>query len=414
MEILDLLIAASNPVLKVLLLTALGSFLSTDRINILGKDAKHHLNRVVFFVFFPALVGSNLAKTVTYESMIKLWFMPVNIFITYLIGSALGWMLIQITRPPSHIRGLILGSCAAGNIGNLLFIIIPSICRDKGSPFGAPDVCSRYGVAYSSLSSAIGSIYLWSYVYNIVRISSSKCSEEIDGSISESSEEPSKVLNGSCTEPLLSKDLPVLEYRADHFALPYASLEERRKVPISVKFRQYLKMLSEKINLKTLFAPSTTAAIVGFSVGTVPQIKRLMIGESAPLRVIGDSASLLGEGAIPAITLIMGGNLLRGLRGSEIHASIIVGIIVVRYIALPLLGILVIKGALHIGLVYPDPLYMFILHLHFAVPPAINIGTITQLFGAGERECSVILLWGYGLASVSLTIWASFFMWILA
>ncbi|XP_042507351.1 protein PIN-LIKES 1-like isoform X2 [Macadamia integrifolia] len=352
MEILDLLIAASNPVLKVLLLTALGSFLSTDRINILGKDAKHHLNRVVFFVFFPALVGSNLAKTVTYESMIKLWFMPVNIFITYLIGSALGWMLIQITRPPSHIRGLILGSCAAGNIGNLLFIIIPSICRDKGSPFGAPDVCSRYGVAYSSLSSAIGSIYLWSYVYNIVRISSSKCSEEIDGSISESSEEPSKVLNGSCTEPLLSKDLPVLEYRADHFALPYASLEERRKVPISVKFRQYLKMLSEKINLKTLFAPSTTAAIVGFSVGTVPQIKRLMIGESAPLRVIGDSASLLGEGAIPAITLIMGGNLLRG--------------------------------------------------------------TITQLFGAGERECSVILLWGYGLASVSLTIWASFFMWILA
>ncbi|XP_042507101.1 protein PIN-LIKES 1-like isoform X2 [Macadamia integrifolia] len=411
MAILDLFITASIPVLKVLLVTVLGSFLALDRINILGEDARKHMNRVVFFVFFPALVATDLAKTITYESMIKLWFVPLNVLMTYLIGSALGWVLIQISRPPSHLRGLILGCCAAGNMGPMFMIIIPAVCSEKGSPFGAPDVCNTNGLAYSSLSMAIGAIFLWSYVYNLVRVSS-KSTEGIDGSTN--SEEPSKVLNGSSTEPLLPKGSPVLKNQTDHFALPCSSVEERPQVPISVKFRQYLQMLSEKLSLKTLFVPSTTAAIIGFFIGVVPQIQRLMIGESAPLRVIEDSASLLGEGAIPAITLIMGGNLLRGLKGSDIHASLIVGIVVVRYIAFPLLGILVIKGALHFGLVHPDPLYMFFLLLHFAVPPALNIGTITQFFGAGERECSVIMLWTYGLASVSLTLWSTFFLWFVA
>ncbi|KAM0067881.1 hypothetical protein Hdeb2414_s0002g00066501 [Helianthus debilis subsp. tardiflorus] len=41
-------------------------------------------------------------------------------------------------------------------------------------------------------------------------------------------------------------------------------------------------------------------------------------------------------------------------------------------------------------------------------------GTITQSFGAGESDCSVIMLWTYGLASISLTLWSSFFMWLVA
>jgi predicted permease len=105
---------------------------------------------------------------------------------------------------------------------------------------------------------------------------------------------------------------------------------------------------------------------------------------------------------------------LPGLHGSGIQKSLVVGIVVVRYIALPLTGILIIRGAHQIGLVHPDPLYQFILLLQYAVPPAMNIGTITQLFGTGESECSVIMLWTYGLASISLTVWSTIFMWLVA
>lgn len=75
----------------------------------------------------------------------------------------------------------------------------------------------------------------------------------------------------------------------------------------------------------------------------------------------------------------MGGNLLKGLTGSGIQKSLLVGIIGVRYIALPLIGIAVVKGAIHLGLVQHDPLYQFVLLLQFALPPAMNIGMLIQL-----------------------------------
>lgn len=74
----------------------------------------------------------------------------------------------------------------------------------------------------------------------------------------------------------------------------------------------------------------------------------------------------------------MGGNLLKGLTGSGIQKSLLLGIIVVRYIALPLIGIVVVKGAIRLGLVQHDPLYQFVLLLQFALPPAMNIGKLIQ------------------------------------
>lgn len=206
MKILDLFIAAFIPVLKVLLLTALGLFLALDRIDILGDLARQHLNKViltakkfqmmlyfflkkiltkacqavkgfgsfnvvqvVFFVFNPALVGSSLADHITAEGIgmlwvcilyetcavssifllffwssyhlfsfssvnslkvafknkIKLcrWFMPLNILITYIVGSALGWIVLKTTKAPYDLWGLVLGCCAAGSFPSLALLL---------------------------------------------------------------------------------------------------------------------------------------------------------------------------------------------------------------------------------------------------------------------------------------------------
>jgi hypothetical protein len=50
MGLLELFITASIPVLKVLLITALGSYLALDGVDILGEDARKHLNTVSFFI----------------------------------------------------------------------------------------------------------------------------------------------------------------------------------------------------------------------------------------------------------------------------------------------------------------------------------------------------------------------------
>ncbi|XP_048425752.1 protein PIN-LIKES 1-like isoform X2 [Pyrus x bretschneideri] len=366
MELKQLLVTALIPVLKVLSITALGSYLALDRVNILGEVTRKNLNTVVFYVFGPALVSSNVAQTSTYQNMVKMWFIPVNILITFIIGSILGCLLIQLIRPPAHLRGLVLGCCAA----------VPEVCKEKGSPFGAPDVCHMYAMGYASLSMAVGDFYVWSYVYNIVRISSRRGNQDYNQSVERSS----------------TSD----------------------QATTSRKLEQRIVMVLQKINLKSIFAPSTIGALVGFPIGVIPQIRKLFLGDGAPLRVIQDTAYLLGDGAIPSLILIIGGNLLKGLRGSGIQKSLVVGIIVVRYVALPLIGILVVKGALKFGLVHSDPLYLFVLLLQFSLPPAMNIGIMTQVFGAGENECSVIMLWTYAFASLSLTFWSAAFMWLVA
>lgn len=45
--------------------------------------------------------------------------------------------------------------------------------------------------------------------------------------------------------------------------------------------------------------------------------------------------------------------------------------------ALPLIGIAVIKAARSLGLVGSDALYQFILMLQFALPPAMSVGNAT-------------------------------------
>ncbi|KAL2999783.1 hypothetical protein AAZX31_09G178300 [Glycine max] len=371
MGFIKLFSVASFPVIKVLLITALGLFLALDNISILGEDARKKVNQLVFYVFNPSLVGSNLAKTITFESVVKLWFMPVNILGTFILGSALGWILIKMTRPPKRMEGLILGCCSA------------AICKQEGSPFGEPDLCNQYGMAYAALSMAIGAVFLWSYVYNLMRISSSRIQNE----------------------DRTSNDSSMLKASAD----------------ISVShphnFSKTLNTTKGTVdNAYTILLPETNSEekIAGFIIGVVPQIRNFMIGNNAPLHVVEDSASMLGEAAIPTVTLIMGANLLKGLKGTTAPVWTIVGIVVVRYIFLPLLGIAVVKGAMHLSLVHSDALYQFVLLLQYALPPAMNIGTIAQLFGSGESECSVIMLWTYALASIAVTLWSTFFMWLVS
>ncbi|KAJ8771045.1 hypothetical protein K2173_023370 [Erythroxylum novogranatense] len=415
MGIGKLVIAAFMPVLKVLLLTAIGAFLAVDGVDILSVDARKHLNNVVFSVFNPALVGSNLAKYITFRSMVLLWFMPLNILITFILGSLLGWLLIKTTKAPQDLWGLVLGCCAAGNLGNMPLIIIPAVCKESGSPFGDVDVCYNHGLLYVSISMAIGAIYMWSYVYNIMRVYSRKVSAgsklvSLTYDVKSVAETPTTC----CKGPLLPlNNESINAATADQLEHEYTTPEENEKVPFVVQFKQGLQRIRTRLNLGSLFAPSTTGAIVGFIVGLIPEFRKILIGDTAPLRALEGSASLLGDAAIPTVTLIVGGNLLKGLKGSGIQLSIVAGIILVRYIFLPIFGIGVIKSAVHFGFVPSDPLYQFVLLLQYALPPAMNIGTMTQLFGAGEGECSVILLTTYALASVSLTLWSAFFMWLV-
>ncbi|KAG7659781.1 Membrane transport protein [Arabidopsis suecica] len=398
MKLLELFIASSKPVVETLLITSVGFYLALDTVNLLGHDARKHLNNIVFYVFSPSLIGSRLADSVTYESLVKMWFMPVNVLLTFMIGSLLGWIVIVITKPPSQLRGLIISCCASGNLGTMPLIIIPAICKEKGGPFGDSESCEKYGMGYVTLSMTAGTVYSWTYIYNLMRVLSNSPVETHTHSIESNYDD-------SCKVQLISSKEEEKE-------------EDNHQVGRWEEVKQRVVSLSKKVNLGSIFAPATIAAIIALVIGLITPLRNLIIGTVAPFRVIQDSLTLLGDGAIPAMTLILGGNLLKGMRRSEVRSSemknsCIIGVLVARYILLPVSGVLLVRGAYKLDLVTSEPLYQFVLLLQYAVPPAMNLGTKTQLFGAGESECSVIMLWTYSLAAVSLTVWPTFFMWLV-
>ncbi|XP_035838709.1 protein PIN-LIKES 3 isoform X2 [Helianthus annuus] len=386
MEFLDLFVVSLNPVLKTLLITVVGLLLAIPRIDILGDVARHHLNNVVYYVFNPALTGGSLADTVTATSIVSLWFMPVNILLTFILGSGLGWALVKITRTPEDLHGLVVGSCAAGNHGHLLLIIIPAVCEEDNSPFGDKLTCSANGQGLVSLSMAINAIYIWTYVYNIIWKYGNLSGKDIAKASTISIDCSGRTLDmfrENYTEALLQSrqssfndcEDPDDEYsEVQEHNIAVEDVPEKKETLLT-KIKAHLEALSDKINLKMWFTPTTNATAT-----------------------------------VPAMTLIVGANLLKGMKKSGVGVWLMIGILAVRYVALPIVGFGVVKAAQHVGFVGSDSLYVFILLIQYSVPPAMAIGTITQLFEVGESECSVIMLWTYGMAAIALTLWSTFFM----
>nr|KJB60463.1 hypothetical protein B456_009G306300 [Gossypium raimondii] len=289
MGFLDLLVVALVPILKVLLVTGVGLFLGIEKINLLGPEARDYLNKIVFYVLSPCLLFSNLAETITYKSLVTLWFMPLNVLLTFLVGSALGWILAKLTKTPRHLQGIVIGCCSTGNLGNLLLIVFPDICDESNSPFSKLSTCSTDAEAYASLSMAVGAIFTWAYAYPLV---SSYVIKNTEHSSIQSSE-PSP---DSCTEPLLSpSDSQISEDNSVVLELPLTNMQDGKKMSFKEKIAGCIKCITSKIDLEKVFVPSTVASIAGLIIGIVSPFRKVLIADNAPLRVINSSAALIGH-----------------------------------------------------------------------------------------------------------------------
>ncbi|CAL5082769.1 unnamed protein product [Urochloa decumbens] len=425
MGFFSLFLVASMPIIQVLLIGVVGAYLASGFSNVLTTSARRDMNKVVFTVFTPSLMFASLAKTVTLEDVISWWFMPVNIAITFIVGGILGWIACNILKPPQHFRGLIMAFCSAGNLGNLLLIIVPAACDEDGNPFGKDkSICRSRGISYSSLSMALGGLFIWTYTYSLMQKSGKLYHKMQSKSIqcpADSDEEH------SAEDPELAKRDAGPSYNDEEAPLPTSVRPEEQtdenpmEAPLlscesDVADKGFWTNLKDTVHqfVEELMAPPTISALIGFVVGLVPWLKSLIIGNGAPFKVLQDSLQLMGDGTIPCITLILGGNLTQGLKKSGLKKSVIVTIICIRFVIMPLIGITVVHAAYGVGFLSHDPLYRYVLMVQFALPPAMNIGTMAQLFDVAQEECSVIFLWTYLVAAVALTTWSTIFMSVLS
>ncbi|KAL8158787.1 LOW QUALITY PROTEIN: hypothetical protein V2J09_000324 [Rumex salicifolius] len=445
--------AASMPILQVLIIGGLGAFMATGYSNLLPADTRRSLNKVSLSLSTPLFSSSFLSyyKNIRTKSKhiydkiadcvydlhsvphiilgskqalsLNVWFMPINVGLTFLFGGIFGWIAVKLLKPEPHLEGLIIACCSAGNLGNLMLIIVPAICNEHGSPFGDHEACRSVGLSYSSFSMAVtslhhhqssssrawlgicnaddlllGGFYIWTYTFHLVRSSSIRYQESM-----QPHKDPNRDVDADEKTQLLSDCVSV--------ALPPPSqLDDTQN---QLRRQEDDELVVEK-HKGVHVSDIGGAHMFGLVFGAVPWLKGLIIGESAPFHVIQDCFQLLGNGTIPCITLILGGNLTQGFKRSKLKRWMILGVLVVKYLAMPMIGAGVVRAASLLGFLPHDPLYHFVLMIQFTLPPAMNIGTMAQLFDVGQEECSVLYLWTYLVAAFALTFWATVYMWILS
>lgn len=68
------------------------------------------------------------------------------------------------------------------------------------------------------------------------------------------------------------------------------------------------------------------------------------------------------------------------MRTSKLKVPVIIGVVIVKYVMLPVMGLYVVQTAESFGILPSDPLFHYVLLLQFTMPPGMNIGKKQSFF----------------------------------
>ncbi|XP_048318550.1 protein PIN-LIKES 2 isoform X2 [Ziziphus jujuba] len=424
--------SAIVPLMKLISLTLIGLFLAHPKTQMIPRATFKLLSKLVFALFLPCLIFTELGESITLDNFVRWWFIPVNVLISTAIGCVLGYLVVIVCRPPPQLTRFTIIMTAFGNTGNLPLAVVGSVCHSAENPFGAH--CNSRGVAYVSFAQWVAVILVYTLVYHMM-----EPPEEYYEIVEEGVEIQEQPAVNNVSRPLLVEaEWPGIEDKeTEHSKTPFIarifkSISSVSQSALSdVDFSgeaggggsprsirclaeprvvRRIRIVAEQTPIKHILQPPTIASLLAIIIGTIPQLKGFFFGYDAPLLFVTDSLEILAGAMVPSVMLILGGMLAEGPNESKLGLRTTIGISVARLVLLPLLGIGVVALADKLNfLVAGDSMYRFVLLLQYTTPTAILLGAIASLRGYAVSEASALLFWQHVwcLFHVQLKWWLS-------
>uniref|UniRef100_A0A7N0ZZN2 Auxin efflux carrier family protein n=1 Tax=Kalanchoe fedtschenkoi TaxID=63787 RepID=A0A7N0ZZN2_KALFE len=431
-------VIAVMPLMKLLTLTVVGLVLAHPRFQMIPRATFKLLSKLVFALFLPCLIFTQLGESITLDSLARWWFIPVNVLISTLTGFILGFLVVMICQPPPQFVRFTIVMTAFGNTGNLPLALVGSVCRGSDNPFGLD--CDRKGVAYVSFAQWVSVILVYTLVYhmmepplqyyelveennendngndNEIQIEEQRPSLDLSRPLLVEAEWPGmddKETTHSKT-PFIARVFNSLSGRSQS-AFPDLDLTVERdggSSPRSItcmaepRVVRRMRTVAKQTPIRHILQPPTIASLLAIVIGLVPQMRSLVFGDDAPLSFVTDSLEIIGAAMVPSVMLILGGMLAEGPNQSALGLRTTVGIIVARLLVLPVIGIGIVVSANKLNLVLlDDPMYNFVLLVQYNTPSAILLAAIARLRGYALAEASAILFWQHVMALFSLSLY---------
>ncbi|OAY31730.1 protein PIN-LIKES 2 [Manihot esculenta] len=430
------LATAIVPLMKLISLTIIGLILAHPKSQIIPKATFKLLSKLVFALFLPCLIFTELGESITLENFALWWFIPVNVLVSTIIGFFLGLLVVAICKPPPQFNRFTIIMTAFGNTGNLSLAIVGSVCHTKDSPFGAH--CHSRGVAYVSFAQWVAVILVYTLVYHMME-PPLQFYEIVGEGIEIEEQRPAT----DVSRPLLVEaEWPGIEDKeTEHAKTPFiarifnsisnlsqtnfpdidlsgdGSANSPRSIRCLAEPRvvRRIRIVAEETPIRHILQPPTIASLLAIIIGMVPQLKAFVFGYDAPLSFITDSLEILGGAMVPSVMLILGGMLAEGPNESTLGLRTTIGISVARLLVLPLLGIGIVALADKLNfLVQGDSMYRFVLLLQYTTPSAILLGAIASLRGYAVKEASALLFWQHVFALLSLSLYIVIYFKLLS
>ncbi|KAL1322010.1 hypothetical protein HN51_066916 [Arachis hypogaea] len=406
-SVLDSIKIAVLPIAKVFTMCFLGFLMASKYVNILPASGRKLLNGLVFTLLLPCLIFSQLGQAVTLEKMLAWWFIPVNVVLSSISGSIIGFIVASIIRPPYPFFKFTIVHIGIGNIGNVPLVLIAALCRDTSNPFGDTEKCSTDGTAYISFGQWVGAIILYTYVFNML-------APPPEGTFDIDNE--SIPLKGAPN----NDGSPEQNQRTTPLLAPKEEETQKEEVILTAsnasrewKIKDIWAFLYEKLKLKQIIQPPIIASILAMVLGAVPFLKKLIFTPDAPLFFFTDSCMILGEAMIPCILLALGGNLVDGPGSSKLGFRTTAAIIFGRLVLVPPAGLAIVMTADKLGFLPPDDkMFRFVLLIQHSMPTSVLSGAVANLRGCG-REAAAVLFWVHIFAVFSMAAWTILYINIL-
>ncbi|XP_078446824.1 auxin efflux carrier family protein isoform X2 [Wolffia australiana] len=386
-SLLDSMLYAVLPVAKVFTMCFLGFLMASKYVNVLPANGRKLLNGLVFSLLLPCLIFSQLGRAITLQKMMEWWFIPVNVILSTIAGSLIGFLVACIARPPYPYFKFTIVHIGIGNIGNVPLVLISALCRDPTNPFGDSDKCSSDGTAYIAFGQWVGAIILYTFVFQMLAPPPGGSFDFPEG------------------ENLPIKDLPINPSPEQVPLLTPQPLDPSEGTGI-------LWFLLEKLKMKQILQPPIIASILAMGIGTVPFLKRLILTDDAPFFFFTDTCMILGEAMIPCILLALGGNLIDGPGSSKLGMRTTAAIIIGRLMLVPPTGLGIVTLAEKMGFIPADKMLKFVLLLQHSMPTSVLSGAVASLRGCG-REAAAVLFWVHIFAVFSMAGWIVLYLNIL-
>ncbi|KAH9295521.1 hypothetical protein KI387_039109, partial [Taxus chinensis] len=343
------------PIAKVFVMCLLGFILASKHVNILPPSGRKLLNGLVFTLFLPCLIFTQLGRAVTVQKMLEWWFIPMNIVCATISGTLIGYIVALLVRPPKDYFKFTIVQIGIGNIGNVPLVLIGAMCRDKNNPFGDSQTCDESGTAYISFGQWVGAVIVYTYVFYM--LSPPENTDSVANGF-----KPSTEITNSTRVPLLAAEEGIADYTPKPMDWRSRAMEVMAEVSLFL----------ERIKVKQILQPPVIASILALLIGITPFLKHLILTDDAPLFFITDSCIILGGAMIPCIMLALGGNLIGGPANSKLGIRTTTAIIFTRLIVVPPVGLGIVTLADKLGfLPANDKMFRFVLLLQHTMPTSI-------------------------------------------